>query len=609
VLGAASSWDPDLAFEYGSLIGRELRDQGFNMSLGGGMNLAREPRNGRNFEYAGEDPILVGTFVGHLVRGIQSQKVMANLKHYAVNDQETGRTVANVIADPRTLRETDLLAFEIAHEIAQPAAIMCSYNLLNGDHACESDYLLNEVLKKDFGFRGWVLSDWGATHSTNKAALNGLDMEMAEDKYFGAPLKAAVEKGEVPRARLDDMVHRILRSMFVVGVVDEPPIRRVVDPFRGREEAQRIAEESIVLLKNDANRLPLTSDIRSIALIGSHADVGVLSGGGSAQVDAPGGNAIDPKPGTSKWQVPVWFPSSPLKAIRAKAPEARVEYHDGVDVAAAAKVASTADVAIVFVNQYMTEDYDAPTLSLPNGQDALVKAVAHANARTIVVLETGGPVSMPWIDDVQGVLAAWYPGIGGAEALANILFGAVNPSGHLPITFARSEADLPSPQIQGTKETADRKAERPFDLHLVEGTAVGYRWFTTKQKQPLFAFGYGLSYTTFNYSNLALDGAKREVAFTVTNTGQRAGADVAQVYARLPKSAGEPYDRLVAWQRVQLAPGESKRVTLTIEPRFLSVFDARKDAWELKPGSYSISVGRSAIDKQLSGAMPLRTTR
>jgi beta-glucosidase len=602
VLGAASSWDPDLAFQYGSLIGRELRDQGFNMSLGGGVNLAREPRNGRNFEYAGEDPILAGTFVGHLVRGIQSQKVMANLKHYALNDQETGRTVANVIADPRTLRETDLLAFEIALEIAQPAAIMCSYNLLNGDHACENDYLLNQVLKKDFGFRGWVLSDWGATHSTTKAALNGLDMEMAEDTYFGAPLKAAVEKGEVSPARLDDMVHRILRSMFAVGVVDEPPIRRVVDPFRGREEAQHVAEESIVLLKNDGNRLPLTPDIRSIALIGSHADVGVLSGGGSAQVDAPGGNAIDPQPGTSKWKTPVWFPSSPLKAIRAKAPGARVTYHDGVDRAAAAEVAKAADVAIVFVNQYMTEDYDAPTLSLPEGQDDLVKAVAHANPRTIVVLETGGPVSMPWIDDVQGVLAAWYPGIGGAEALANILFGAVNPSGHLPITFARSDADLPSPVIQGTKD-------KPFDLHFVEGTAVGYRWFTAKQKKPLFAFGHGLSYTTFSYSNLALDSSKREVAFTVTNTGQRAGADVAQVYARLPRSAGESYDRLVAWQRVQLAPGESKRVALTLEPRFLSIFNVRKNAWELKRGTYAISVGHSSIDKPLSGPMRLKAAR
>jgi len=259
----------------------------------------------------------------------------------------------------------------------------------------------------------------------------------------------------------------------------------------------------------------------------------------------------------------------------------------------------------VFVNQYMTEGYDAPTLSLPDGQDELVKAVVHANPRTIVVLETGGPVSMPWIDDVQGVLAAWYPGIGGAEALADILFGIVNPSGHLPITFARSEADLPSPAIQGTNETADPKAERPFDVHLVEGTALGYRWFTAKRQQPLFAFGHGLSYTSFDYSKLELDASKREVAFTVTNTGQRAGADVAQVYVRLPKSAGEAFDRLVAWQRVRLAPGESRRVTLTVEPRYLSIFDVRADAWQLKPGTYAFAVGHSSVDKPLNGTMVL----
>jgi beta-glucosidase len=602
VLGAASSWNTDLAFLYGSVIGRELRDQGHNMSLGGGVNLTREPRNGRNFEYAGEDPILAGHFVGHLVRGIQSQKVMSNLKHFAVNDQETGRNVLNVVADRRTLRETDLLAFEIAHEIAQPAAIMCSYNKVNGDYACENDYLLNQVLKKDFGFRGWVLSDWGGTHSTVKAAINGLDQEQAEDKFFGAPLKAAVERAQVPAARLNDMVHRILRSMFAVGVIDEPPtVRRVVDPFRGREEAQRVAEESIVLLKNDAGGLPLSKNIGSIALIGSHADIAVLSGGGSAQVDAPGGNAIDPKPGSAGWLAPVWFPSSPLKALRAEVPAARVEYRDGKDLDAAAKLAAASDVALVFVNQYMSEERDAATLSLPDGQDALVSAVARANPRTIVVLETGGPVSMPWLGEVAGVLAAWYPGIGGAEAIANILFGDVNPSGHLPITFARSEADLPSPTIQGIS----LPKQQPFDVRLVEGRAVGYRWFIEKKKQPLFAFGHGLSYTRFDYSDLALNPAKREVAFTITNTGERAGADVAQVYARLPRSAEESFDRLVAWRRVQLAPGESTRVTLVLETRNLSIFNERKNAWELKDGTYTISVGHSSLDKALSATTKL----
>jgi beta-glucosidase len=345
----------------------------------------------------------------------------------------------------------------------------------------------------------------------------------------------------------------------------------------------------------------LSKNVRSIALIGSHADIAVLSGGGSAQVDAPGGNAIDPKPGSAGWKVPVWFPSSPLKAIRAKVPGARVEYRDGTDREAASKLAGASDVAIVFVNQYMTEEQDAPTLSLPDGQDALVSAVARANPRTIVVLETGGPISMPWIGEVAGVLAAWYPGIGGAEAIANILFGDINPSGHLPITFAKSEADLPSPAIQGL----GLAKEQSFDVRLVEGRAVGYRWFIERKKQPLFAFGHGLSYTRFSYSDLALDPAKREVAFTITNKGERAGADVAQVYARLPRSAEEAFDRLVAWRRVQLAPGESTRVTLVVEPRNLSIFNERKNAWELKRGTYSISVGHSSVEKALSGTMNL----
>jgi beta-glucosidase len=609
VLGAASSWNPELAELYGEVIGRELRDQGTNMSIGGGVNLTREPRNGRNFEYAGEDPILAGTFVGHLIKGVQSQHVMGDMKHYALNDQETGRNVLNVIIDERTMRETDLLAFQIAHSIGQPAGVMCSYNKVNGDYACENDYLLNQVLKKEFGFKGFVLSDWGGTHSTVKAVNNGLDMEQADFDYLGAPLKAAVEKGEVSTARVNDMVHRILRSMFVSGVIDNPPRRKVTDPFKGRDDAQRIAEESIVLLKNDGV-LPLSKDAHRIALIGSHADVGVLSGGGSAQVDAPGGNAIDPSQGASPWGKPVYFPSSPLKQVHAAAPSAKVEFNSGDDPAAAASFARGADVAIVFVNQYMTEGWDSPTLSLPNQQDALVSAVAAANPHTIVVLETGGPVSMPWIDQVKGVLAAWYPGIGGAEALANILFGSVNPSGRLPISFAKTENDLPSPQIQGQKprsqseEFDPKRKPEPFDVRFPEGLRYGYRWFESTGKQPLFGFGHGLSYTKFEYSQLQANG--RDVTFTLKNVGDREGAETAQVYVTLPGSAGEPFKRLVGWQKVKLQPGESKQVTLTLDPTYLSVFNANKHGWELKPGKYQVHVGGSALASALNGTTQIK---
>jgi beta-glucosidase len=609
-LGAASSWNPDSAFLYGSVIGRELRAHGFNMSIGGGVNITREPRNGRNFEYAGEDPILAGTMTGQVEKGVLSQHVMNDIKHYAFNDQETGRTVVNVLLDKKAMRESDLLAFEIAIGIADPSGVMCSYNLVEGSYACENDYLLNQVLKKDFKFKGWVLSDWSATHSTVKSALNGLDQEMpGDDNYFNAPLKKAVEDGQVPKARLNDMVHRILRSMFAACVIDDPPVRSVVDPFRGRDDAQHIAEESIVLLKNSGQILPLKpSPSASIAVIGSHADVGVLSGGGSAQVDAPGGNAADPRPGGSKWGEAIYFPSSPLKSIQAKSPQASVKYIDGTDTAAAAALAKASNIAIVFASQPMREDVDAATLSLPNDQDALIEAVAAANPNTIVVLETGGPVSMPWIQHVKGVVEMWYPGIGGAQALANILFGDVNPSAKLPVTFAKDDEQLPHPVVPGLEGVAAKAPNRehkvkPFDLNYTEGAKVGYKWFEATNKQPLFPFGLGLSYTTYAYSGLTVDDANRTVHFTVRNTGRLEGTEIAQVYVALPSAAKENYKRLSAWQRVKLAPGESKDVTLTLQPLSLTVFNTEQNGWQLLPGDYNVMAGPSSSETPLKATL------
>ena len=612
-LGLAATWDLDSATLFGTVIGRELRDQGYNMSIGGGVDLVREPRNGRTWEYAGEDPLLAGTIVGHLAKGVQSQQVMGDIKHYAFNDQETGRTTVNVLIDKRAARESDLLAFQIAIGIADPAGVMCAYNKFEGDYACENDYLLNEVLKKDLRFKGFVLSDWDGTHSTVKAARNGMDMEQPGDGFFGAPLKKAVESGEVPPARLDDMVHRILRGMFATGVIDNPPLlRRVVDPFRGLEDAQQIAEKSIVLLKNADGLLPLSAaNVRSIAVIGSHADVGVLSGGGSAQVDAPGGNAIDPQPGVSDWDKPVYFPSAPLKFIRKKAPGAKVEFNPGTDPAAAAAFAKSYEVAVVFVNQYMCEDRDFETLSLPDHQDALVAAVAAANPHTIVVLETGSTVSMPWLGNVKAVLAAWYPGIAGGEAIANILFGDINPSGKLPITFAKSEADLPHPQIAGMDLKRKAQAAKlpgwtplpPFDANYTEGAKVGYKWFEAENKEPLFPFGFGLSYTAFAYSGLKVDEKQCQVTFRVQNTGSRPGAEIAEVYAQLPSAGGESYKRLVAWDRIELASGESKLVTLPLHSLYLSIFDEKKDAFTQLPGEYKILVGPSSSETPLTASL------
>src|SRR5512136_1447572 len=615
-IALAAAWDLGLAYEYGEVIGRELRDQQYQASLGAGVNLMREPRNGRNFEYAGEDPVLAGKTVAQLVKGLQSQKVIGNVKHYALNDQETGRNIGDVKMSKRVMRETDLLAFEIAILEGQPGMVMCSYNKVNGDWACENDYLLNQLLKKTWGFKGVVMSDWNATHSTAKAAMAGLDCEQpggpAERARFGDALKKAVEAGEVPMSRIDDMVQRIVRTAFAAGVVDDPPLGRVVDPFRGADTAQRIAEQSSVLLKNANALLPLDAvRVKSIAIIGSKADTSVLSGGGSAQVDPPGG-------GPSRFGGPaVWFPSSPLKSVRAKAPRAKVEYHDGVDVKAAAALAKASEVAIVFVNEPTTEGRDLPSLSLSGTQNDLVSAVAAANPRSIVVLETGGPAAMPWIDSVGAAIEIWYPGIRGAEALANILFGDLNPSAKLPATFARSDADLPHPIIFGSAPRPTtppatppagaagapprRFQMTPFDIDYTEGLKVGYKWFQAENKQPLFAFGHGLSYTTFAYSGLkaAID----SVSFTVRNTGKRAGVEIAQVYAGLPAAANEPPKRLVAWEKVQLAPGESKTVTVPLDPKFLSIFNEAKDDWELLAGDYRIFVGGSSDDTPLSASV------
>jgi beta-glucosidase len=609
VIGMAASWDPAMGHLYGDVIGRELRDLGFNMSIGGGVDLIREPRNGRNFEYASEDPVLAGTMVGELAMGVQSNQVMGDIKHYALNDQETARTTYNAVLSKRAMQETDLLAFQIAIKMAKPAGVMCSYNIVNGDYACENDYLLNQVLKKDWGFKGWVLSDWEATHSTVKAALAGLDMEQPGGDYFGAPLKQAVLDGKVPEARVDDMVHRIVRSMFVNDVIDNPPVRRVTDPFKGRDDAQKIEEESLVLLKNDGV-LPLSATVKSIAIIGGHANESVLSGGGSAQVDAPGG-----LPGGSKWNVPVYFPSSPMRYMKEQAAGAALSFDDGMEPAKAAKAAGAAQVAVVFVTQWMSEGHDNLTSSLPDNQDALVEAVVAANPNTIVVLETGGPVTMPWSAKVKGIVETWYPGIGGGEAIANVLFGKVNPSGKLPVTFTASDEDLPHPHVTGlTARTGaggmngsvEGEEAKNFTLdYNVEGMMVGYKWFQAKDKKPLFPFGFGLSYTSFTYSRLKVAADGGNVSFEVKNTGKRAGDEVAEVYVTLPKATGEAFRKLIGFKRVTVAAGMTEKVSVAIDPLYLQVFNEDKNSWELTAGNYKVEVGGSSTTLPLTEELTL----
>jgi beta-glucosidase len=547
--------------------------------------------------------------VGHLIQGVQANHIMGDIKHFALNDQETGRTLVDAHLSHKAARESDLLAFEIGIRIGQPASVMCSYNKVMGDWACENDWLLNRVLKSAWKFPGFVVSDWDGTHSTDKAVSAGLDVQMPGEEFLGGALKESINAGRIPVTRLNDMVHRLLRSMFSTGVVDAPPApRSVVDPFKGLADAQHLAEESIVLLKNDGV-LPLAGSIRSIAVIGAHADVGILSGGGSAQVDAPGGNAIDPNFPT-QWGKPVYFPSPPLKYIREHAADATVSFDPGTDPAAAAALAKNSDIAIVFADQYMSESADAPTLQLPGGQDALIRAVAQANKRTVVVLVTGNPVTMSWIDQVAGVMEAWYPGIGGGQAIANILFGTVVPSAKLPVTFASSERDLPHAAVfdmlpplprddSGWQWAEDKRERKSFPANYSEGARIGYKWFDSEAKQPLFPFGYGLSYTTFAYSDLRVDASTKTATFTVTNTGARSGVEIAQVYGALPSRSAEHFKRLVGWQRVALKAGEHEKVSVNMEPLTLAVFDEKKDAWTWIPGRYQISVGGSSRDLPL----------
>ena len=631
-LALASTWDPELAYAAGAMVGSEARDKGFNVLLGGGANLTREPRCGRNFEYLGEDPLLAGVLAGEAIKGAQSNDIVCTIKHFALNDQETCRHVVNAEIDEGALRESDLLAFQIAIERGDPGSVMCAYNKVNGEWAGENDFLLNQVLKRDWDYRGWVMSDWGAVHSTAKAVLAGLDQESGEQLdrqvYFGTLLKDAVEQGEVPFERLSDMVHRILRSLIDKGVFDRPAEHRPTDYEANAKVAQAAAEAAIVMLKNADGVLPIGAGVRRIAVIGAHADVGVLSGGGSSQVIPVGGAGLEIQVTmglSSAFSQITYHPSSPLKAIAERALNVQVTYDPGTDPKAAAQAAAAADLAIVFVDQWCTEAEDLPTLSLPNEQDALIAAVAAANSKTVVVLETGTPVTMPWLNEVQAVLQAWYSGVRGGEAIARLLFGEVNPSGRLPISYPRDVADLVRPDIPGmifgppvegktlpTSFPDVQQHKGRFSVEHPEGADVGYRWFAKTGKPTLFPFGFGLSYTQFVHGPVSVTGGETlEVSFDVTNNGAAAGIDTPQVYGFVTGADGQESQRLVGWSRVALAPGESRRVTVSADPRLLANYDAALPGWRVAAGEIAVAVGSSAetLGPRVSAALSARTLK
>ncbi len=614
LLGA--TFDPATALETGEMVGREAAAKGFNVQLGGGANLVREPRGGRNFEYVSEDPLLTGIIAGHSVAGIQSQGVVSTVKHFAVNAQETGRVLANSVLDQGGLHESDLLAFKIAIEIGAPGAVMPGYNLVNGDWASENGYLLNTVLKGEWGYPGWVMSDWGATHSTVKAALAGLDVQsganLDPEPFFADPLRAAVAAGQVPQARIDEMVARQLRSLFAVGAIDTPETPDgAIDYMAHRLIAQRAAERGIVLLKNEGDILPAPRRMGRVLVIGRRADVGMLAGGGSSAVSPVGSLSVE---GSAVMGVPmakVYHPSSPLHAIKAESGAAQVDFVDGTDVSKAVEAAAGADMVFLFAEEWRTEGEDRPGLNLPDDQDALIAAVAAANSRTVVIVQSGGAVAMPWLDEVPAVLAVFYAGSGGGEAIAGILFGRVNPSGHLPISFPRDITQLPHPEQRDPATTTSSPGMpvqgEVFDMdYNVEGSDVGYRWYAREGLVPLFPFGHGLSYTAFDHSDLTADQRDDAVVATVTvsNTGDRAGATVVQLYVSRP-GAGGFVPRLGGFARVDLEPGEYREVTLRIDPRLLARFDATARRWVREAGTYTLRVADDALAAGLNSSIVL----
>ncbi|SHK53588.1 beta-glucosidase family protein [Paraburkholderia terricola] len=622
-IALAASWDRRLSSDFGKQVAIQLRAQGFGMGLGGGTNLAREPRGGRLFEYLGEDPLLAGEMLAERTDGTQRQKVIATIKHYAGNEQEHNRGGGNSQIDERTLRELYLLPFEIAARRAQPGSVMCSYNRLNGDYACENAHLLNDVLKNEWRFEGQVQSDWGATHSTAKAINAGLDEEedVGSTVYLTPDaVRQAIANGSVSTARLDDMVRRKLYVMIRTGVMDDPPKGGAAIDFAGAKAfVQAVAEQSMVLLKNDNNQLPLSAaSLSRIAVIGGHADAAVLTGGGSGNTRDPvtgafagcGGLTFGTSTGCSWWTNPWLKLNTPIvAAIRALAPSAQVSFAGNSDqqtpfraytqqeIDQAAALAARSDVAIVVVAQPAGEDFgDLQSLSLanPSNQDALVDAVAHANPRTIVVVESGNPVLMPWKHRVAAIVEAWYPGEGGGNAIANVLFGKVNPSGKLPVTFPVRDQDTPTWGQSGAFEP---------DPVYAEKLNMGYRWYDAKNITPMFEFGYGLSYTHFSYSGLSVkhrpDGAI-DVSFTVRNDGRMAGAEVPQVYLGVPYR-DEPPRRLVGWEKIGLNPGEARHVRITVTPRMQSVWDTSRNGWRYVPGG-TVYVGASSRDIRLQGS-------
>jgi len=605
-ISLAATWDPALAQRYGVIIGSEAKDLGEDLLEGPDVNIARVPQNGRTFEAFGEDPYLVSRMAVAEIEGIQSQGEIANVKHYAANNQESNRFGIDEVIGERALREIYLPAFEASVTEGHVASLMAAYNKVNGTFCCENDELLIQILKREWGFQGFITSDFGAVHSTVPSALAGLDLEMPTGKYFGSALEAAVESNAVPMSVIDDKLVRRFRTMMQFGMFDHAPEMKPIPAHPDGEESRRIAEEGMVLLKNESGtgvspvrtgRMPVPllpldpAKLHHLAVIGPYAAKAMTGGGGSSHV------------------VPL-YTLAPVTGIQQRAgTNIQVEFADGKNVAQAVALARSADVVVVMVGDHETEGLDHP-LTLGGNRDELVEAVVAANPHTVVVLKTGSAVLMPWVDKVPAILEAWYPGEEDGNAVAAVLFGDVNPSGKLPLTFPKQLADLPA-------HTPEQYPGVDGVAHYAEGIFVGYRYFDAHDIEPLFPFGYGLSYTTYGFKKLVVtpdnvslkDISKHTIAvtFDVTNTGKRAGAEVIQLYLGLPVAPGipQPPKQLKAFAKVSLEPGQTHRARLELDAHSLRCWDTSRHDWTILPGTYRVLVGSSSRDLPLQSTFTL----
>ncbi len=591
----AATWDTSAEQLYGQVIGSEQAAKGTTIDLGPTINIVRDPRWGRAFESVGEDPYLNGTMGAADIRGVQSTGVMAQVKHFAVYNQETNRNTSSddAVVSTRAEQEIYLPAFQYATQQGAASSVMCSYSTVNGTFACQNPNLLSTVLRQQFGYTGFVTSDWGATHATAASANAGLNMDMpGSDGFYGSALASAVSSGSVSTATLNSLVSPVLTQMFAYGLFDEPPSgspAQTATSAAHDSDALQLAEEGTVLLKNNGGVLPLPESDSSVAVIGADASSSPLTaGGGSAGVNSSG-------------------TITPLQGITAAAPSGvTVSFNDGSSDSSAAALAASSSVAVVFVSNDESEGSDLSGIGLSSADNNLIAAVAAANPHTIVVLNSGSAVTMPWLSSVAGVLEAWYPGQEDGAAIGAVLFGTADPSGHLPVTFPQSLAQVPA-------STTAQWPGQNGTVQYSEGVDVGYRWYDSQGLTPLFPFGFGLSYTSFKFSNLQVGsltaGGAATVSATVTNTGSRAGADVAQLYVTDPAASGEPPRQLEGFSRVSLQPGAAATVHFQLTQRNLQYWNSSGNAWATSTGSYGIAVGDSDASLPLTGTLAVASAQ